>query len=207
MRSKKGFTIIEVVLVLAIAGLIFLMVFIALPALQRSQRDTQRRNDMARVATAITQYQSNNSGSLPFNTTTYAKYNANSTSHPSINDCGSTSVSNTKKACEFVRDYMNGSGATANSFKDPSGNYYSFWFTSIKSNGELSNSAWTSAAKSTKLTGNSADGYSLSGESPAVIVVVAGARCNGEKVEKAGDKAYAIMYQLEGAGVYCSDNS
>ena len=65
---------------------------------------------MARVATAITQYQSNNSGSLPFNTTTYAKYNANSTSHPSINDCGSTSVSNTKKACEFVRDYMNGSG-------------------------------------------------------------------------------------------------
>ena len=30
--NKKGFTIIEVVLVLAIAGLIFLMVFIALPA-------------------------------------------------------------------------------------------------------------------------------------------------------------------------------
>ncbi|MBP6924997.1 type II secretion system protein [Candidatus Saccharibacteria bacterium] len=32
-QTKKGFTIIEVVLVLAIAGLIFLMVFIALPAL------------------------------------------------------------------------------------------------------------------------------------------------------------------------------
>ena len=41
-NSKKGFTIIEVVLVLAIGGLIFLMVFIALPALQRSQRDAQR---------------------------------------------------------------------------------------------------------------------------------------------------------------------
>ena len=41
-KSKKGFTIIEVVLVLAIAGLIFLMVFIALPALQRTQRNTQR---------------------------------------------------------------------------------------------------------------------------------------------------------------------
>lgn len=41
--SKKGFTIIEVVLVLAVAGLIFLMVFIALPALQRSQRDSQRK--------------------------------------------------------------------------------------------------------------------------------------------------------------------
>lgn len=66
-KSKKGFTIIEVVLVLAIAGLIFLMVFVALPALQRSQRDTQRRDDMARVATAINQYQTNNGGKLPTN--------------------------------------------------------------------------------------------------------------------------------------------
>ena len=47
--TKKGFTIIEVVLVLAIAGLIFLMVFLALPALQRSQRDTQRKNDISRL--------------------------------------------------------------------------------------------------------------------------------------------------------------
>ena len=39
-HNKKGFTIIEVVLVLAIAGLIFLMVFVALPALQRGQRDS-----------------------------------------------------------------------------------------------------------------------------------------------------------------------
>ena len=38
--KDRGFTIIEVVLVLAIAALIFLMVFIALPALQASQRDT-----------------------------------------------------------------------------------------------------------------------------------------------------------------------
>ena len=65
IKAKNGFTIIEVVLVLAIAGLIFLMVFIALPQLQRAQRDTQRRSDLARVATAITQYQTNNGGKLP----------------------------------------------------------------------------------------------------------------------------------------------
>ena len=64
-KSKKGFTIIEVVLVLAIAGLIFLMVFIALPALQRSQRDTQRRDDMARFMSQLSQYQSNNAGKVP----------------------------------------------------------------------------------------------------------------------------------------------
>jgi prepilin-type N-terminal cleavage/methylation domain-containing protein len=62
---KDGFTIIEVVLVLAIAGLIFLMVFIALPALQRSQRDTQRKDDAARVLSQITNYQSNNRGNVP----------------------------------------------------------------------------------------------------------------------------------------------
>lgn len=65
LRNQKGFTIIEVVLVLAIAGLIFLMVFIALPALQRSQRDTQRRDDVARVASQINSFQTNNNGKIP----------------------------------------------------------------------------------------------------------------------------------------------
>ena len=64
-RERRGFTIIEVVLVLAIAGLIFLMVFIALPALQRSQRDTQRKNDVDRIAAAVNSYISNNN-KLPF---------------------------------------------------------------------------------------------------------------------------------------------
>ena len=63
--QNPAFTIIEVVLVLAIAGLIFLMVFIALPALQRNQRDTQRKNDIGRVLTALQSYQSNNRGSIP----------------------------------------------------------------------------------------------------------------------------------------------
>lgn len=57
-KQSKGFTIIEVVLVLAIAALIFLMVFIALPALQANQRDTQRKQDASVVASAITGFTS-----------------------------------------------------------------------------------------------------------------------------------------------------
>ena len=72
IKSKKGFTIIEVVLVLAIAGLIFLMVFVALPALQRSQRDTQRRQDYADLLAAITSYETNNNGALPADGATLA---------------------------------------------------------------------------------------------------------------------------------------
>lgn len=61
-NNFRGFTIIEVVLVLAIAGLIFLMVFLALPALQRSQRDTQRKNDMLLIMSQLRAYQANNRG-------------------------------------------------------------------------------------------------------------------------------------------------
>ncbi len=72
LKNKNGFTIIEVVLVLAIAALIFLMVFIALPALQRNQRDTQRKNDVGRTLTAVNNYQSNNRGKLPTAWDTFA---------------------------------------------------------------------------------------------------------------------------------------
>lgn len=64
-QTVKGFTIIEVVLVLAIAGLIFLMVFVALPALQAGQRDTARKNDVSAVAAAVNSYASANKGQYP----------------------------------------------------------------------------------------------------------------------------------------------
>lgn len=60
--TKKGFTIIEVVLVLAVAGLIFLMIFLALPALQRSQRDTERKQDIAMLVTALQNWKTANRG-------------------------------------------------------------------------------------------------------------------------------------------------
>ena len=72
--NKKGFTIIEVVLVLAIAGLIFAMVFIALPALQRSQRDQSRKNDTSTVAAAINNWNSANRNGGTFNEESLRKY-------------------------------------------------------------------------------------------------------------------------------------
>jgi prepilin-type N-terminal cleavage/methylation domain-containing protein len=68
-QKEKGFTIIEVVLVLAIAALIMLMVFLALPALQRGQRDNARKNDVSIVGSAATTYKSNNNGKLPVTAT------------------------------------------------------------------------------------------------------------------------------------------
>lgn len=64
---QRGFTIIEVVLVLAIAGLIFLIVFVALPQLQASRRDTQRRSDFNRLYGLITNFATNNRNIYPGN--------------------------------------------------------------------------------------------------------------------------------------------
>lgn len=76
-QKEKGFTIIEVVLVLAIAGLIFLMVFIALPALQRGQRDTQRRDDVSTFISQLTSYSTNNKGQVPNDATKLSDFKTN----------------------------------------------------------------------------------------------------------------------------------
>lgn len=74
VKKQQGFTIIEVVLVLAIAALIFLMIFIALPALQRGQRDTARKNDANAVASALNSYRSNNDGEMPGDATEFTTF-------------------------------------------------------------------------------------------------------------------------------------
>ncbi len=60
-----GFTIIEVMIVLAIAGVIMAIVFLAIPGFQRSSRNTQRKSDATKLAGLITEYASNNNGRLP----------------------------------------------------------------------------------------------------------------------------------------------
>lgn len=64
-KRQEGFTIIEVLIVLAIAGLILLVVFLAVPALQRNARNTQRRTDAGNLLSAVSEYQANNNGSVP----------------------------------------------------------------------------------------------------------------------------------------------
>lgn len=63
-KKTEGFTIIEVLIVLAIAGLIMLIVFLAVPALQRNQRNTQRTSDVSRVGTGVQNWVSNNNGAV-----------------------------------------------------------------------------------------------------------------------------------------------
>jgi prepilin-type N-terminal cleavage/methylation domain-containing protein len=65
-KSQQGFTIIEVLIVLAIAGLIMAIVFFAVPQLQRNARDNQRQSVANRVKAELDTYSSNNQGTYPF---------------------------------------------------------------------------------------------------------------------------------------------
>ena len=56
VKREEGFTIIEVLIVLAIGALIILAVLLAVPALQTNQKNSQRKSEAARVATGVTNY-------------------------------------------------------------------------------------------------------------------------------------------------------
>ncbi|MBR3256117.1 type II secretion system protein [Candidatus Saccharibacteria bacterium] len=181
---KKGFTIIEVVLVLAIAGLIFLMVFVALPALQRSQRDTARRNDLSRVDTSLTQYQTNNQNTTNGDLPTAGSWTATEDGTFGTGGCGDNT------ACRFVQRYMNsGTDSATNTFKDPDGTYYSMNIQSA--------STWGN---------NEIKDIVPAGNMNYIVYVVTGAKCTGEQVQKDTARHYAVLYRLEGAGIYCIDD-
>jgi len=64
-KRDQGFTIIEVMIVLAIAGLILVVVLIAIPQLQRNQRNSARQQILSRISTELSSYAGNNSGAFP----------------------------------------------------------------------------------------------------------------------------------------------
>lgn len=68
LKAKDGFTIIEVIIVLVIAAIIMLAVFLVVPQLQRTQRNSRRQNDARRVLAAGEQFAANSSGFYPTQT-------------------------------------------------------------------------------------------------------------------------------------------
>ncbi len=61
--NNSGFTIVEAIIVIAVAGIILLMVLLAIPALQRSGHNDRKRHDVQTILEAVSQYELNNSGS------------------------------------------------------------------------------------------------------------------------------------------------
>ena len=194
-NNKKGFTIIEVVLVLAIAGLIFLMVFIALPALQRSQRNTQRQNDIARFVTAVNDFKVNNGNQTPFQKT---KVNTvlGSTSAELING-----VTGKKFGEQFVKKYIMGGSTDSGKFTDPNGTEYSFLIQDHSNTGNQT--------LNQKDTPNNGTKFDIPKTINNIIYVYTHSSCSGSEgiiTHKNGAGDYAMVYVLEGGAIYCNGN-
>lgn len=108
LRNKNkriaGFTIIEVLIVLAIVGLIMLILFLAVPALQRNSRNTAMKNDVQNVLGGVGEFQGANNGSLPTSVSTsttgdgVVTFSRSSGNNTTIKIQGTTSVESTQNA-------------------------------------------------------------------------------------------------------------
>ena len=213
VNSRKGFTIIEVALVLAIAGLIFMMVFIALPALQRSQRDTQRSNDMSRVSTALNNFAANNRGKIPVRGK--SAYIAGHTEPVSTNtdDHGSWGY--------FYDSYLLvGSAGQTDSFTDPDGEPYSLWVRECDAGTSKKNGTpCADPQQRYNKTFNQQSEADLPDESGATVIwptngtkghsigILTHATCKDETaIYSSGSRKVAILYKKEGGGAVCVNN-
>ena len=111
--NKKGFTLIEVVLVLAIGGLIFLLAFIAFSQASKNRRDTQRRSDAGKVVSQLESYYSD-AKTYPTGSTGSAVSIANT--------CTTTTAAS---FAAFVGSYIcEDDGSGTKYFKNPGGSNY-----------------------------------------------------------------------------------
>lgn len=111
LRGSKGFTLIEVVLVLAIGGLIFLLAFIAFQQVSRNRRDTQRRSDAGRIIAELHNFKADK-----------GVYPAAVPVDPGTDIC-TGGVANSNSFLDFAKQYLC-TGSSKNDFKSPDGDNY-----------------------------------------------------------------------------------
>lgn len=189
--KQRGFTIIEVALVIAIAGLIFLMVFVALPGLRASQRDAERREAVTIFLENVKKYQTNNRGALPGSSEVAKLENGGSIT---VNGPVSGNAKDTEWA-GFYKQYL------GNSFVDPDGEYYNLFVTACDSQAE-SDCINEAEHRNTKL----ANLYDAVFPNNYTMYVVTQAACSGDRaVGTSNPRRLAVLYKLEGAGIYCAN--
>lgn len=183
-KLTKGFTIIEVMIVLAIAGLILAIVFLAVPQLQRNARDNQRQSVVTRLKAELDTYSSNNQGTYPFAGVGNAWVLCN-TQARAVQNCG-----------DWFTRYIGAAGATSKvKITDPS--------TGADTNIYYSNST-TNPGAGVGAPANWAVG---------TIWIYVGDKCAGDQIQagtatgSATSKQYAVLSALDRSGTfYCVDN-
>lgn len=66
---KKGFTLLEILVVISIIGILTGLAIFSFEPAQKRARDTQRKSDLKQYQTSLESYANNNSGLYPIHTT------------------------------------------------------------------------------------------------------------------------------------------
>ena len=206
MKKKKGFTILETALVLAVAGLILILVLIAIPNLARSQRDTNRRGTFSEILSTIKEYQASNRKALPTITGTnvdgtniyqmFLKYNDTKNRYENISNGATTEWPN------LFANYFD------KRIEDPNGEVYKISITACNS-GAATNSPCALTYYNSANTMQDLDHfYSAQFPNDYIILLVVNAKCASSEslLNSPGDNKVALLYKLENGGTYCENN-
>ena len=183
-KKLNGFTIIETILVLAVGGLIFSIVFLALPGAFANARDGQRRDDVLFTVNKLKNFQANNNrGALPTDKIT--------TSGLYINGSGITFGTTTGVTwTDFYKGFFD------ESYADPQGTRYNWQIVNCESSG-----ATGTECKNSKLTNFMSKTFENSNNTMYFVV---GATCNGDTaVSTPNTRMVSVLYKLERGGTYC----
>ena len=185
--KKKGFTIIEVLLVLAIGGLILVMALIALPGISRTERDARRKSDLQVFASRLKEFQTNsNRGSLPSS--------PSPTDNPQSISRAGASDSSTDSWGVFFRDYFD------ENFKDPNGDQYKLYVLKCK---QGTNPVPNSACQNTNTSFKNLNDNSKNMDYYFYVVVNATCGDGNKAVYSANARKAAVLYKLETKDVAC----
>ena len=182
-KNLNGFTMIEAILVLAIGGLIFSLVFLALPGVFANARDGERRDDVLLTVNKLKNFQANNNrGALPTDKIT--------TSGLYINGSGITFGATTGVTwADFYKGFFD------DSYTDPQGTRYNWQVVNCESSGT------GTECKNSKLTNFMSSAFD---KNNFTMYFVVGATCNGDTaISTPNTRMVSVLYKLERGGTYC----
>ena len=179
-KREEGFTIIEVMIVLAIAGLIIVVVLIAVPQLQRNQRNETRRSVAGRISSEINNFAGNNNGRLPVANRASANNN----------------LGTPRTAAGFFNRYLecDNNGGVAECQID---------ITDPRTGFPVGSGADGTAPAASLVVSGTEPG-DLEGD----LLYTTGSICDGELATTTGatSRNYALVIRFEGGASYCLDN-
>lgn len=187
-RKAQGFTIIEIILVLAIASLILVVALNTIPRLIAQSHDEQRHDNLITFIDTLKSFQSGNSrGALPTLVTSPTTIDGKT-----VREDTTIATTDTTWA-GFYKNYL------PSSFTNPNGDYYDLVVANCNVNSI--DAICDANGKLTELTNNSTPDVMRS------IYVIIGAYCSGNTaLSSSNPRKVSALLRLETADIACLNN-